>query len=770
MRLWVLLICCLFVFSNFINAQIKLDLQKLYQEGCYHEVVLRADLTKNFQNWDNETLLILANSYLKLGEAQVSWKVIKILSERSLDKDSSLQIALSLLKANYLHYTNKTDLAMEHLQDVAREIHSTTKTSNDLLFDYYSISANIKRNSSSFIRSKHVYLLDIPNDLRQIDVFHYLDSAFRIANEYQKPELYRILATAILDHFVVERKETNHEFFIFIQKYLSKAVDESRKMSCPNLLLTRVKIIESLSLMNLGLLNDAKFEAEQAVKLSSHNNKHFNFWNYSSRHLLGWINFESYTESNSYRDLVSALEIYEAVAPLWKSYIEENNQNSTGYIDEYWLTPFQKIPVILYEMNRFGYDKELISKALYYNDFSFSSAYWMGKSSKIKFDLEEIQRNMSKNEALIVYVKSRNPNFFGYVILTKNDIQFNELKRTVSTDRLNQYDEDFKAFDVENYKKSAHYLYKTLFGEVDEYCAKNAINSLTIIPTSRLSWISFESLLRSTRGNSWKHLDYIGNDLRINYEHNVTQFYLNQNDKRRNRYRGINVLHSNSQSFKNYLYSDDLNQYIDNNYQNIDIQSRIKDFHNRESSIFLVQGHGVQVKNDQGFREMQIEISDSTSFTKDDVLSFVDGPSLFIISSCNSERTEKFNLEGTVSTFSKITRFNGIESVISTIWPIDDESNAKIMKSFFENLSTGLTKSEALYQAKLRYRMNVSQEEAHHPIYWAGYKFYGKDNKLIIPTKSEKHFWLYTFILLLSVDIGFLLYFFRSSLRLFALS
>lgn len=60
----------------------------------------------------------------------------------------------------------------------------------------------------------------------------------------------------------------------------------------------------------------------------------------------------------------------------------------------------------------------------------------------------------------------------------------------------------------------------------------------------------------------------------------------------------------------------------------------------------------------------------------------------------------------------------GSESVITSLWEISDLTTKKILENFYSYLNDGLTKSQALRQAKLDFIENASPSQR-HPKYWA---------------------------------------------------
>jgi len=63
----------------------------------------------------------------------------------------------------------------------------------------------------------------------------------------------------------------------------------------------------------------------------------------------------------------------------------------------------------------------------------------------------------------------------------------------------------------------------------------------------------------------------------------------------------------------------------------------------------------------------------------------------------------------------------GAESVVSSLWSVNDRSTARFMVSFYRHLADGLTKGEALRRAKVE----MIGSRFGHPYYWAAFVLSG---------------------------------------------
>ncbi|CAM3313178.1 CHAT domain-containing protein [Aequorivita lipolytica] len=91
---------------------------------------------------------------------------------------------------------------------------------------------------------------------------------------------------------------------------------------------------------------------------------------------------------------------------------------------------------------------------------------------------------------------------------------------------------------------------------------------------------------------------------------------------------------------------------------------------------------------------------------------------LAILTACETGKPTYQAGEGMIS-LAHAFNYAGSESILTSLWEIDEESSAKIVKLFYDNLSEEMPKDEALRKAKLSYIATAEGRTA-APQYWAG--------------------------------------------------
>ncbi len=90
---------------------------------------------------------------------------------------------------------------------------------------------------------------------------------------------------------------------------------------------------------------------------------------------------------------------------------------------------------------------------------------------------------------------------------------------------------------------------------------------------------------------------------------------------------------------------------------------------------------------------------------------------LVVLSACETSVGENRLGEGVIS-LAKGFFHAGARSIVATLWSVDDAKNAKLIRLFFQNIRSGMSKDAALRQAKLRFLEELPHDEA-HPVFWA---------------------------------------------------
>lgn len=99
--------------------------------------------------------------------------------------------------------------------------------------------------------------------------------------------------------------------------------------------------------------------------------------------------------------------------------------------------------------------------------------------------------------------------------------------------------------------------------------------------------------------------------------------------------------------------------------------------------------------------------------------------------------------------------YAGARSLVNTLWKINDKSSVRLMTLFYEGLSEGKTKKEALRDAKLNYLKTTDDDLLRHPYYWSAFVVSGDTTAIT----TSYPWWIIGVGVLLLIAIG--LYFIK---------
>jgi CHAT domain-containing protein len=130
---------------------------------------------------------------------------------------------------------------------------------------------------------------------------------------------------------------------------------------------------------------------------------------------------------------------------------------------------------------------------------------------------------------------------------------------------------------------------------------------------------------------------------------------------------------------------------------------------------------------------------------------------LSVLSACNTGLGKWVQGEGMMN-IARGFRYAGCNSIIYSLWQIDDESTANLMHTLYVHLKEGQTKDQALRKAKLTFLANADPVTS-HPYYWGALNLIGSS----APLDMEDHpnnLWLWGLMIFLLLGVS--VYFIRS--------
>jgi len=108
---------------------------------------------------------------------------------------------------------------------------------------------------------------------------------------------------------------------------------------------------------------------------------------------------------------------------------------------------------------------------------------------------------------------------------------------------------------------------------------------------------------------------------------------------------------------------------------------------------------------------------------------------MVVLSSCNTGSGLLFSGEGILS-LARGFIYAGSQSVVMSLWEIEDKSGTQIVEKFYKNLKSGYSKSISLKRARRDFLKNADQLRS-HPYFWSTLVIYGNNEPLYRPVKLK---------------------------------
>ena len=119
-----------------------------------------------------------------------------------------------------------------------------------------------------------------------------------------------------------------------------------------------------------------------------------------------------------------------------------------------------------------------------------------------------------------------------------------------------------------------------------------------------------------------------------------------------------------------------------------------------------------------------------------------------MLNSCSSGSGNYLQGSGIMG-ISRALKYAGAKSLALNLWSVNDKTASEFATSFYTNINNGISKSEALREAKL----TILTGSNANPYYWGAYMLIGNPSQLT--EKPAKAGFLYSFLILMILGIGY---------------
>lgn len=388
--------------------------------------------------------------------------------------------------------------------------------------------------------------------------------------------------------------------------------------------------------------------------------------------------------------------------------------------------------------------------------------YYKMRYATIEEPLNNIHKNVPKNTTVVRYLFI--DEILYAIVINATEKHIFKLDNSNVTDCISKLSENQSKIEQTSF--NLHELYQKLW---EPFQSKINTENIIIIPDGNLFNLSFETLTPK-KINSFKDLATSSllakhnisynyslllldeNRKTINYQKDFVAFAPEFNDKMKKEYR-IAITDSISID-KTYLkllpqpFSVDLAKEYSQLF-NGDFfinEKASKQIFKNEANEHKIIHIGTHAESNNISPELSRLIFAKNTSDEDNSLYTFEiynenlNSNLAILTACETGKPTYQAGEGMIS-LAHAFNYAGSESILTSLWKIDEKSSSQIIKYFYKNIKDGLPKDKALKQAKLDY-LSHAEGRTIAPQYWAGLVLIGDTSPINIQTTSNLIVWL----------------------------
>ncbi|MEL6590430.1 MAG: CHAT domain-containing tetratricopeptide repeat protein [Bacteroidota bacterium] len=389
--------------------------------------------------------------------------------------------------------------------------------------------------------------------------------------------------------------------------------------------------------------------------------------------------------------------------------------------------------------------KEMLDLRDQYDQFIASletrfPAYYQLKYSAPSVSLAQIQQQLSeKEEAWLSYFIGED---FAYVFVIQNDeLNWERIESTLDiSNGIQALREALQqsSTQAEQISQLSYALFEQLLAPVSPLPER-----LVIIPDGILGYLPFDLLLteKPKEGQGFKDLPYLLRDRQLSYAYSANLHYIESKKLTNPRLRTRLAAYAPSfPSLDQNTFAESRDQLAPLAHNQSEIRSLKQYFPARmflseqasEASfkqnagtydIIHIASHALV--NDQNPLYSHIRFSQEADSIEDGVLELAElfnlrlNAELVVLSACETGLGKLQRGEGILS-LARGMSYAGANSVLTSLWQVNDASTADLMQRFYAHLDQGMSKDAALRNAKLDY-LRESDQLGSHPYYWASF-------------------------------------------------
>lgn len=383
------------------------------------------------------------------------------------------------------------------------------------------------------------------------------------------------------------------------------------------------------------------------------------------------------------------------------------------------------------EENKIGKEMEIVKRNVnrnttinVYELFSFLSIFKSNSSiipqtgnATQSTSLDQIKNALDRESAFIDFFNSGKHIF----LVTKDKTLFIQqtIPEGLKNDVLSLRNNMLKLSPRE-YAMASNKLYEALLDSVIQVLP-NSIKHLIISPESYLQLVPWDGLVMDTlHSNNFKELNYLVNKYKVSTALTAAQLF-KEDSYYHSEFKGIPSDFSDSKRFTEIPFSKALISEVSEDLNGDTNLSLYLD-----SGSFKVLHIASHVLNDnkRAFNATMF-FSDMDSVKLEQLSNSKIRAKLCILNGCQTGSGAFLEGEGTIS-FGRAFYRMGAESVLMTLWNVDDKATADILRIFYNEMQNGNSLHSSIATAKREFIREAESDELANPFYWAGLQLSGK--------------------------------------------
>lgn len=345
--------------------------------------------------------------------------------------------------------------------------------------------------------------------------------------------------------------------------------------------------------------------------------------------------------------------------------------------------------------------------------------------------VKDLQRELRKGNEVLIDFYVWHQDLYS-IIITGTD--FKVMKQTIPKNfnsTIWKQRRNLLTSSPNEYARIANTIYLETLDSVLRFVPQES-SSLIICPDASLQGIAWDALVADTvNAKSFKELNYLLNRFTIRTV--LSPRHLIIKNRETNGFLGVAPDFSNSKKFSTIPFSMALVKEKANEHDGKFL--KVLPIDTLNVSVFHIASH---VVNDslRPYRSA-IYFNDTDSVTISGLSNSRIHPTLAILNGCQTGNGTYYQAEGTIS-FARVFYRMGAESVLMTLWSVDDKTTADILNAFYKEMEDGKRLDAALNLAKKEFIENAPTDELANPYYWAGLQLSGETE----PIYGAGYFWI----------------------------